>query len=372
MIKLSQSTLSNDELGMIQEVIQDGYLGMGRFVQDFEKAIKSYLETDRHVISVNTGTSALHLAIQACGIGQGDEVLVPSVTYVGCFQAISATGATPIACDITLENGIINLQDMDLKHSERTKAIMAVHYAGSVDGISEIRSFARKKNLRLIEDAAHSFGGEYGDQKIGATGDIVCFSFDSIKNITCGEGGAIVTADDVVANRVRDMRLLSIEKDTEKRFQKQRSWDFDVKDQGWRYHLSNIYAAIGLAQLKKIDDFREKRCELARIYIEKLSKIDQISCMLSSVESINPHIFPIRVLDGQCDALKAFLFDQQIETGKHYKPNHLLSAFRQGPLFNAEMFWEQELTLPLHCNLEIRDIDYICQKIKDFFDLGGE
>ncbi|WP_029448787.1 DegT/DnrJ/EryC1/StrS family aminotransferase [Candidatus Odyssella thessalonicensis] len=366
MLKLSQSTLSHAELKIINEVIQEGYLGMGAFVKKFEEELRIYLKTDREIVTTNTGTSALHLAIQACGIGPGDEVILPSITYVGCFQAISATGAKPIACDIRLNDGMIDIPDMQKRINTRTKAIMAVHYAGSTNGIKEIRQIAKKYGLRLIEDAAHSFGGDFEDNKIGATGDIVCFSFDSIKNITCGEGGAVVTDDKNVANKIRDLRLLGVEKDSENRFQKKRSWDFDVTEQGWRYHMSNINAAIGLAQLSKADHFKQKRQHLVQLYINLLKETGIIP-LLKIDKDANPHIFPIRVLGEQCNRLKDYLSSHGIETGKHYKPNHTLTAFKQGALSNAELFWEQELTLPLHCNLKEADIDYICCSINNFF-----
>jgi dTDP-4-amino-4,6-dideoxygalactose transaminase len=213
---------------------------------------------------VVNGTAALQLALQAAGIWQGDEVLVQSLTYVASFQAISATGARPVACDVDAETLCLDWRDAEKRLTPRTKAVMPVHYAGGVGALDEIYAFAEKYGLRVIEDAAHAFGTEYQGKKVGEFGDIVCFSFDGIKNITSGEGGCIVTNDEEVLRKVRDARLLGVEKDTEKRFSGGRSWEFDVTAQGWRYHMSNIMAAIGLEQLKRFPENASQRQVLAK------------------------------------------------------------------------------------------------------------
>jgi dTDP-4-amino-4,6-dideoxygalactose transaminase len=228
-------------------------------VRLFEQELATYLGTDRHVICVNTGTSALQLAVSSLGLGAGDEVLVPTITYVASFQAIAATGAKPIACDVRPEDLYLDMKDAARRLTSRTKAIMPVHYASGSRGLDAVYEFAGKHNLRVIEDAAHSFGGSHSGAKVGARGDVVCFSFDGIKNITSGEGGAIVTADDQVARLARDARLLGVEKDTEARFSAKRSWTFDVHHQGFRYHMSNLNAAVGRAQLAMGYSFSTRR-----------------------------------------------------------------------------------------------------------------
>ena len=174
-------------------VLDREYLGMGTEVQQFEEALSEYF--GRSAVCVVNGTAALHLALQACEISQGDEVLVPSLTYLASFQAISATGAKPVACDIDPEIFLLDLSDTEKRITARTKAIMPVHYTGGVGDLDAVYEFANKYNIRVIEDAAHAFGTTYKDRRIGSFGDVACFSFDGIKNITSGEGGAIVTAN---------------------------------------------------------------------------------------------------------------------------------------------------------------------------------
>ena len=264
LIRLSKSCIGDSEKSAVQGVLDREYLGMGTEVQLFEEALSEFF--GRPAICVVNGTAALHLSLQACGIGRHDEVLVPSLTYIASFQAISATGAKPVACDINSDNCLIDLDDAEKRLTNQTKAIMPVHYTGGVGDLDAIFSFAEQFKLRVIEDAAHAFGTTYNGQRIGSFGDVACFSFDGIKNITSGEGGCIVTGDKTILRKTGDARLLGVEKDTERRYSGGRSWDFDVREPGWRYHMSNIMAAIGMEQLNRFSGFAEKRQKLAKKY----------------------------------------------------------------------------------------------------------
>jgi len=367
MIKISQACIAPEILPILSEVFND-YLGMGRYVREFEAALCQYVGGSMQVITVNTGTSALHLTVEALDIGPGDEVLIPSLTYVASCQAVSAARAIPVLCDVD-ENGFIDLHDAKARLSVNTKAIMPVHYASDSSMMSCVYDFAHEYGLRVIEDAAHSFGSVRDGQPVGHSGDVVCFSFDGIKNITCGEGGAIVTADIQVAEYVKDARLLGVAKDTEKRFSQQRSWDFDVSIQGYRYHMSNINAAIGLSQLKQINTFKHKRQNLVKCYLEHLSDQRRLRLLPLAYSDIMSHIFVIRVLEGRRDALRDYLRKQDIETGIHYKPNHLLTRYKTDyPLALTEQLYGEIVTLPLHCQLEPHHIKMICHHICHFLE----
>ena len=232
----------------VLRVLESEYLGMGKEVQNFEKDLTIFF--GRPALCVANGTAALHLSLQAAGVGLGDEILIQSLTYVASFQAISATGAKPVPCDINPNTFCFDWRDAESRLTSKTKAIMPVHYSGRVGDLTEIYTFAKNHGLRVIEDAAHAYGSEYLGRKIGSFGDIACFSFDGIKNITSGEGGCIVTNDKEILQKVRDARLLGVQKDSENRYEGKRSWHFDVTAQGWRYHMSDIMASIGLEQLK--------------------------------------------------------------------------------------------------------------------------
>jgi dTDP-4-amino-4,6-dideoxygalactose transaminase len=372
MIRLSKSIVGQSEADAVTRVIiEDGYLGMGAEVEKFETEIANYIGVGKeNVVCVNSGTAALHLAVAAV-TNKDDEVLVPSLTFVSSFQAISASGAIPIACEVYEDTLSINLEDAESKITEKTKAIMAVHYASNPVDIARLYDLANKYKLRVIEDAAHAFGCIYENRKIGSFGDIICFSFDGIKNITSGEGGAIITTDTKILEIVKDTRLLGIEKDSEKRYKGDRSWDFDVSVQGYRYHMSNIFAAIGRVQLQRLEkEFIPKRMILLAEYRKNLEGNAYVRFInYNSAAKIVPHILPVLVLNNQRDELKKYLEANNIQTGIHYKPNHLLTLYK----YNSDSFevtnkiYEQLLTLPLHPDIDLRDVKLICSTIDNFF-----
>ena len=381
-IRLSRSIVGAAEAAAVSRVLlEDGYLGMGKEVQAFEEEIAHFLEVPREwVICVNSGTAALHLAVQAL-TQPGDEVLVQSLTYVASFQAVKATGAIPVACEVLPENITIDLNDAEKRLTPRSSMIMPVHYASNPGDLAAIYDFAERRHLRVIEDAAHAFGCLYRGAKIGskklltelcgnAPSSIVCFSFDGIKNITSGEGGAVIAPEPCAAQMIRDARLLGVEKDTEKRYARQRSWEFDVQQQGYRYHMSNVFAAIGRTQLQRLPgEFAPKRRALARLYRERLKSISRIKFLQSDPDSIIPHIQPILVPADYRDALRQYLNEYGIETGIHYKPNHLLSYFRRGndSLPVTERLYEELLSLPLHPGLTEANVNNVIDRIADFF-----
>lgn len=367
LVRLSKSSVGEEEKRALARVIDNAYLGMGTEVRLFEEELSAYFGGDRQVVCVSTGTAALHLAVSSLDIGPGDEVLIPTITYVACFQAVGATGAKPIACDVRQADIFLDLRDAERQLTSRTRAVMPVHYASSARGLEEVYAFARANGLRVIEDAAHAFGGTRGGAKVGAEGDIVCFSFDGIKNITCGEGGAIVTADAEVAQRARDGRLLGTEKDTESRFSGKRTWTFDVHHQGFRYHMSNMNAAVGREQLKKLDRFSARRRKLAERYRRDLAPLNGLSLLDLDWNEIVPHIFVVRIVDGRKTALEQHLQAQGIQTGYHYQPNHVLSLFGAGPLPAAEQVAGELLTIPLHAELTDDEQSKVIGAINAFF-----
>jgi dTDP-4-amino-4,6-dideoxygalactose transaminase len=366
LIRLSKSCLSDTEKQAVLKVLDKEFLGMGEETKQFENLLSEFF--GRETICVNTGTAALQLALQAAGVGAGDEVLVQSLTYVASFQAISATGAKPIACEIEPEFCSIDLLDAAKRLTKKTKAIMPVHYAGQPGNLESIYKFAKTYNLRVIEDAAHAFGTVDKGKKIGSFGDIACFSFDGIKNITSGEGGCIVTSDKDILNKIKDLRLLAVEKDTEKRYSGQRSWEFDVIEQGWRYHQSNIMAAIGIEQLKRFPEMAKKRQSLAKLYDKKLKNHSNIQIFVKNYAEVVPHIYPVRI-QGLIDreGLRKRLLDKGIQTGVHYQPNHWLSFYKDSkslPLPVTDKVYSELLTLPLHFDLTEEEVVYVCEELK--------
>jgi len=363
MIRLSKSSITDAEKNAVMMVLDKEYLGMGQQVQEFEEKLKDFF--GRSVVCVASGTSALQLSCQAIGIGLGDEVLVQSLTYIASFQAISATGGTPVACDINPTTLTIDLEDAKKRITSKTKAIMPVHYAGGVGDLDSIYDFALSNGLRVIEDAAHAFGSFYKGKRIGGFGDIACFSFDGIKNITSGEGGCIVSDDKQLIEKIRDARLLGVVKDSEKRFQNNRSWEFDVTLQGWRYHMSNIMAAIGIEQLKRFPEMAKKRQVLAKQYESMLSNNPYIETLKHDYDEIVPHIYVVKCNSQRRDLIRDNLIAKNIQTGIHYQPNHLLSLYKNSShsLPKVEEIYPKLLTLPLHVDLTEENVGLICKTL---------
>lgn len=367
MIRLSKSCIGEEEKLAVARVLDDEFLGMGPKVQQFEHDLSLYF--NRPALCVSTGTSALQLAVQACGIGAGDEVLVPSITYVASFQAVSANGAKPVACGIDPKTLTLDPRDLYARITPRTKAVMPVHYAGGAGHLAAIYEFAQEHKLRVIEDAAHSFGTCLDGKRIGSFGDISCFSFDGIKNITSGEGGCVVTNDPDVIERVSDARLLGVQKDSEKRYTGKRSWSFNVVEQGWRYHMSDLMAAIGIEQLKKSEQLIGRRQALAKAYCEQLKHLGAwLHPLPLDYDEVAPHIFPI-VLAASFprDLVMSKLAELNIQTGVHYFPNHCLDFFHapgDEVLAEAELISSRALTLPLHPDLDDGDVTYICKTLE--------
>lgn len=374
MLRLSRSIVGRAEADALARVLlEDGYLGMGGEVQAFERELADYLGVPAgHVSCVNSGTAAVHLALAAV-LRPGDEVLVQSLTFVATFQAIGAAGGVAVPCEVRPETVTLDVDDARRRLTSRTRAVVPVHYASNPANLDEVYAFAREYGLRVIEDAAHAFGCTYNGRRVGSFGDIVCFSFDGIKNITTGEGGAIITADATVGQIVRDARLLGVEKDTEKRYRNERSWEFDVSRQGWRYHMSNLFAALGRVQLRRLDaEFAPRRVALARRYRDRLDGKRGVRLFETKLGPVVPHIQPVRVLDGRRDGLFAALQTAGIQVGIHYKPNHLLTLYGSGAvsLPITEQLYGELLSLPLHPGLDISDVDHVCDTIDAFLRTG--
>lgn len=371
MIKVSRGCCGEEEIKQVKEAFDYGYFGLAYKVNEFEEEIKKYLGTDRQAICTCNGTAALHLALDACGIKEGDEVILPSFTFVATAQAVIACGATPVFAECYRDTMLIDIDDVKRKITSKTKAIIPVHYSGSVCDMDELLKLKEQYGIRIIEDAAHAFGSTYHGKKVGSFGDITCFSFDSIKVMTCGEGGVIVTSNNDDAELMRIKRLLGIDRKTMHTTDwKKRSWKYDVPTEGYRYHMSNINAAIGLAQIKKLDSFIEHRRHVAHKYNELLNDIDCIELPTEDIDTITNFMYVIKVKNGKRENLKQYLMDNDIESGVSYIPCHTFSMFKNEnvdlPVTNE--VYEEILCLPIHPEISDDNIEEVSKRIHEFFN----
>lgn len=367
LIPVSRPSIGKEELQEVRKVFESGWLGLGGWVFKFEEELKRILGAE-NVIAVSTGTHALHLALDAAGIKPGDEVIVPSFTFVASVQAIMMCGAKPVFCDINEDDLNMDAEDAIKRITPQTKAIMPVHYAGQPADMDVIMEVSSSRKIRVIEDAAHAFGSYYKDKKIGSFADLTCFSFDPIKNITCGEGGAIVTSDKEIAELIYKKRILGIDKDTWSRYEHKRDWFYDVTTLGFRYHMSNINAAIGIAQIKKLKRFIARKKEIVRKYDVEFQKIKAIKLLKRDYESCAPFHYVIRVKEDR-EGLRQFLKERKIDSGVHYIPNHLQPFFSKFKveLPVTEKIWNEILTLPLYYDMLDEDVAQVIKAVKDFF-----
>ncbi|HEY8736295.1 MAG TPA: DegT/DnrJ/EryC1/StrS family aminotransferase [Candidatus Dormibacteraeota bacterium] len=344
-----------------------GWLGMGSYVGEFERGLESYLGlTGRRVVAVNTGTSALHLAMLVTGVGPGDEVITPSFNNIGDLQAIRAVGADPVFCDIRNDNLGIDVAKAEALVSPRTKVVIGMDYAGIPCDLDNLHAMAGRHRLRVVHDAAHSLGSRHGGKPIGSVGDIVIFSFDAVKTLTCIDGGALVVNSEGEVEQLHRLRFLGTDQSPQRLYTNNRSWTYDVAGPGFRYHLANLHASIGLSQLSRLDEFVATRQRACRLYSDLLGDVDGLTLPATDFRDVAPFIYYVRVLNGRRDALKQALLERGVDTGIHWIPGHQFSFFkdcRGGDLSVTERIGSEILTLPLHSFMEVQTVERVAAAI---------
>lgn len=368
MIPVSRPDIGSQELESVRKIFDTGWLGHGATVIDFENEL-SNLFGGRHVVAVNTGTTALHLALEVIGIKAGDEVILPSLTFCSCPQVVTQLGATPVFCDVSEQTLTVDISDVRKCISSRTRAIMPVHFCSTVCDIDALQDIAKEHNIRIVEDAAHAFGCTYKESLVGSVGDITCFSFDPIKNLTCGEGGAIVFSDPELAQDLSLKRMLGINRDGWERSRDGWGHEYAVTTQGFRYHMSNINAAIGMTQLSRFPELSKRRREIAKLYFDMLSDIPAVQLPAWDQSTVVPFAFMVRIKNGQRENLRNQLHQAGVQTAIHYPPNHQQPAFEKNKrkLRVTEMVASEIMTLPLFPSMSDLEIVHVANKIRTFY-----
>ena len=360
-----------DTLKHLTDALDVGWLGMGATTKEFEERIAEFLGLKgRHVVATNTGTSAFHIALRAAGIGAGDEVITPSFNYVADHQAIRMTGADVVMCDIRDDNLGIDVKKAEALVTPRTKAIDPLHFAGIPCDMDGVYKLAEIHGLRVLEDASHAFGTEIAGQKIGSFGDITWFSFDPVKVVTSIDGGCVVLSSDQELQRLQRMRLLGVDKDTTERYKNRRAWEYDVLSEGYRYHLTNILASVGVSQIKRAGEFIASRQQVCQAYSNAFRGISGLKVPHTDFKGVSPFIYSLRVLNGKRDALIAHLDQRAIEVGIHFVPVHEHTYFkscRRGDMSVTDRVVKEVLTLPLHSNMDQQDVERVIDGITSFY-----
>lgn len=366
-LPFTKPTLDEETIAGVVEVLRSGWLATGPNVQKLEKALADY-HGGRIVRTLTSATGGLEVALQVCGIGHGDEVVTPALSFAATPNVIMRVGARPVFVDVDLATRNIDLKQVEAAITPRTKAIMPVHFAGLPVDMDELYAIAGRHQLRVIEDAAHAIGSGWKGQRIGSFGDIVSFSFHPNKNMTTIEGGALSFA---FADEVKQFDLLrfhGISRDAE--------GNMDVSVAGGKYNLSDVAARVGVGQLAHLDEFNAKRRELVGRYFELLDA--EPGCLLPARgdEGHSWHMFaPLLPLDQLTLTRKQFIdamHARGIGVGIHYPALHLFSlyhglGYQEGDFPNAERIGRETVTLPLFPAMEKADVERVCTAIREIF-----
>ena len=360
-IPVQRPFFGDEELRTIGDVLGTRYLGMGPRVREFESRLAEIIGV-KDVIAVNNGTSALHLALDAI-LDPDDEVIVPSLTYVATVQAVVLAGGIPVFADICGDTLNIDPEDVIRRITPRTRALIPVHFGGQACNMDALQYAVRgsKDKIWIVEDAAHAFGSSYNGKKIGTLGDMTCFSFDPIKNISCGDGGAVVTSSKELADAMRNKRVLGIDYS---------SGRFEIAGKGYRYHLSDMNAAIGLVQLGRMEDFRKRKMGIVVQYdtaFEPLERKGHVKLIYHTDETF-PFFYTIRINHDKRDKFRNFLDGREISTGIHYYPNHFHPFFgSKTRLPVTERVYQELVTLPLYYEMTPDDVERVIAATYAFF-----
>jgi len=371
-VPLADVNFGLEEEEAVRAVVHSGWLSMGAITQQFEQEFADFVGV-KHTLAVTNATAALHLACLAVGIGPGDEVIVPSLTFVATANAVRYTGATPVFADVeNLDWLNISPASIEVCVTERTRAILVVHYGGYACDMPAIQKIAQKYNLVVLEDSAHAIGSELEERKLGTWGSIGCFSFFSNKNMTTGEGGMLSTDDDVLAEKLRILRSHGMTSLSWDRHQGH-AYSYDVVDLGFNYRIDEMRSALGRVQLHKLPAGNLRRKELTGLYRELFSElVPQIKLPFGEERGTSCyHILPTLLPEGT-DRIRFMetLKKQGIQTSIHYPPVHHFSIYqenwqaRDNPLPVTEAVSSRELTLPLYPTMREEQVHWVVDAAK--------
>jgi dTDP-4-amino-4,6-dideoxygalactose transaminase len=370
-----RALIEEEEIQAVVEVLRGGWLTKGPLVHEFEKSFANYVGAS-HALAVNSCTAALHLALAAIGLREGDEVIVPTLTFAASGEVVLYFKARPVLVDCIGSTGQLDLDQVERAISPRTRAILPVHYAGYPCDMDRVLDLAKRRNLRVIEDAAHALPTRYKGKMIGTLGDITCFSFYATKTLTTGEGGLATTENKEFAERMRLFSLHGISKDAWKRYSAEGSWRYDILEAGYKYNFTDIQAALGLAQLAKCDAMRARRAALAERYTMELTSLDAFETPPTPLDG--QHAWHLYALQLNSSALRISR-DQVIEelkqrgvgTSVHFIPLHLHTlyqkhlGYRTGQFPIAERFFEREISLPIYPSMTDEECHCVIEGLQD-------
>ncbi len=372
-IPFHRAHITDDEINGVVDSLRKGWITMGEKTVEFEKEFAAYTG-GKHAVAMNSCTASLHLALKVIGIKEGDEVIVPAMTFAATSETVLYFNAKPVFADVCPDTHLILPEEIEKKKTSKTRAIMPVHYAGQPADLEEIRSVSGG-SIPIIEDAAHALPSYYRGKIIGSEGDIICFSFYATKTVTTGEGGMAVTANEDWAERMRRLRLHGISSDAWKRYTGAGTWKYDVTEVGYKYNTTDLNAALGLAQLMKADDMRWARERIADRYNRAFKEFDGILPYRIKDDRVTSwHLYPLRLdIDNLTISRDEFIEEMKsrgIATSVHFIPLHHFTYYRNFGMRaedfpNAEWIFDRVVSLPIYPDMNEAEADYVIENVID-------
>jgi perosamine synthetase len=373
-VPFHRPSIGEEEISEVVDTLRSGWLTTGpkveRFQQEFAKAVNA-----RHAIAVNSATAALHLALEAIGVGPGDEVIIPAYTFAATGEVVTYLGARPVLADCREDTLNIDAGTIESQLTSRSKAILPVHIAGQACDMEPILELARARGLGVIEDAAHSLPASYKGRPVGAIGDITAFSFYATKTLTTGEGGMATTERDDYAARMKLMSLHGLSGDAWKRYTARGHWYYEITDFGFKYNLTDVAAAIGLRQLERLGVFQQRREQIARMYNDSFGELD--TCFTPRDAGFGTHAWHLYILELNLPALTAGRNDvldslrrKGVGTSVHFMPLHLhpiyqrLYGYQPGDFPVAEAVFARACSLPIYPAMTDRDVAHVIEAVR--------
>lgn len=378
-LPFSVPSMGEDEIAAVAEVLRSGWITTGPKCQQLESAFSQYVGA-KHAIAVSSATGGMHVTLMALGIGAGDEVITPSQTWVSTINIITLLGAEPVMVDVDRDTLMVQPAQIEAAITKKTKAIIPVHYAGAPADLTALREVAARHNIPLIEDAAHAVGTRFGDEMIGSQGTAI-FSFHAIKNMTCAEGGMVVTDDDELADKVRCFKFHGLAVDAFDRQALGRKPQAEVVAPGYKYNLADINAAIALVQLEKLPAMNARRQELVARYRKALQGSPLLPLTVPEYPHHHAwHLFMVRVDKDLCgidrNTMMEKLKEHGIGTGLHFRAAHTQKYYREKYpelcLPNTEWNSASLMTLPLFPDMQDSDVDRVVKAISDILESCSE
>ena len=374
-LPFATAVFGKEERKEVIDTLNSGWITLGPRTKRFEENLAKYVGSN-YAIATSSASAALHLSLVALGIKEGDEVITTPFTFAATANAILHCGGKPVFVDIDRRTFNIDSEKIESAITKRTKCLLPVHYAGQPVNLGKMKAIAKRHNLYIVEDAAHAIGTEYKGKKIGAHGDLVCFSFHPVKNITTGDGGAITTNNKKLAKKLAILRVNGMEKEAWKRASKAGTWDYDIVALGFKYHMNDIAAALGLHQLRKLDKFIRVRRMIADTYDEEFRDVGEVTVPYRIPKIRHAHnIYGILVNTDNLTISRNEIIEKlkgyNVGSLVYYRPLHLhpyyqkILGYKKGDFPNAEYVFERLICIPIWAGMTRKDAKYVARLIKE-------